>query len=456
LLLQIGDEAQLLYPGGDMSEAEIRTEIESALKRVAPGFLKTVGLWTPPAEPVPDAFGNMVQPISSWQLLQEQLAQNYTVKTVDLSSGRVPGDVDVLVVLAPQGMTDEQRFAIDQYLMRGGALVVAAGNYILSPQQFGGGIIMDLVQDGLREMLEGYGVSVAEGMVLDTRNQPFPVQVQRNVGGLNVVEIQQVDYPYFVDVRRDGMASDSPIVANLPAITLNWVSALEIDPEKTQDLEVETLLESTDKSWLRTATDVQPNQAMYPGLGFPVEGEQKARPLAVSLYGSFESYYKDRPSPFQESGTEGEPETGAEADTASQEEETTPVLGTIEQSPESSRLVVIGSAEFIDDVVLDLSASLSADRYLLNLQFMQNVVDWSVEDQDLLAIRSRGTFTRLLKPLEEGEQSFWEVLNYGVALLAVIAIGVVWNLRRRSEAPMPLVEADLTTQTRSAESGGEA
>jgi ABC-2 type transport system permease protein len=456
LLLQIGDEAQLLYPGGDMSEAEIRTEIESALKRAAPGFLKTVGLWTPPAEPVTDAFGNMVQPISSWQLLQEQLAQNYMVKTVDLSSGRVPGDVDVLVVMAPQGMTDKERFAIDQYLMRGGALVVAAGNYMLSPQQFGGGIIMDLVQDSLREMLEGYGVKVEEAMVLDTRNQPFPVQVQRNVGGLNVVEIQQVDYPYFVDVRRDGMASDSPIVANLPAITLNWVSPLEIDPEKTQDLEVEALLEATDESWLRTATDVQPNQTLYPGLGFAVEGEQKARPLAVSLHGSFESYFKDRPSPFQESGTEGEPGVGAGADTASLEEETTPVLGTIEQSPESSRLVVIGSAEFIDDVVLDLSASLSADRYLLNLQFMQNVVDWSVEDQDLLAIRSRGTFTRLLKPLEEGEQSFWEVLNYGVALLAVIAIGVVWNLRRRSEAPMPLVEADLTTQARSVESGGEA
>jgi ABC-2 type transport system permease protein len=317
---------------------------------------------------------------------------------------------------------------------------------------------MDLVQDGLQEMLEGYGVSVAEGMVLDTRNQPFPVQVQRNVGGLSVVEIQQVDYPYFVDVRRDGMASDSPIVANLPAITLNWVSPLEIDPEKAQDLEVETLLESTDKSWVRTAMDVQPNQAIYPGLGFPVEGEQRVRPLAVSLHGSFESYFKDRPSPFQESGTEGEgePEAGEGVDTASQEEETTPILGTIEQSPESSRLVVIGSAEFIDDVVLDLSASLSADRYLLNLQFMQNVVDWSVEDQDLLAIRSRGAFTRLLKPLEEGEQSFWEVLNYGVALLVVIAIGVVWNLRRRSEAPMPLVEADLTTHTRSAESGGEA
>jgi ABC-2 type transport system permease protein len=339
--------------------------------------------------------------------------------------------------------------------MRGGAVVAVAGNYMISPQQLGGGITMDLVQDGLQEMLASYGVNVEEAMVLDTRNQPFPVQVQRNVGGLSVVEIQQVDYPYFVDVRQDGMESDSPIVANLPAVTLNWVSPLEIDPEKTQGLKAETLLTSTDESWLRTATDVQPNLGFYPGVGFAVEGEQKSRPLAVSLQGSFESYFKDHPSPFQESGTEGEAEVEAAAEAPS-EEETAPVLGTIEQSPESSRLVVIGSAEFIDDVVLDLSSSLSADMYLLNLQFMQNVVDWSVEDQDLLAIRSRGAYTRLLEPLEEGEQSFWEWLNYGVALLAVIAIGAVWNLRRRSEAPMPLVESTSLPQTNLSESGGEA
>ncbi len=65
-------------------------------------------------------------------------------------------------------------------------------------------------------------------------------------------------------------------------------------------------------------------------------------------------------------------------------------------------------------------------------------MDWSVEDEDLLSIRSRGTYARLLKPLEKKEQSLWEALNYAVALLAVAAIGVVWSVRRRSEAPMSL------------------
>jgi len=433
LLLQIGDEKQMLYPTGDMSEADLRTEIEAMLKRAAPGFLKTVGLWHPSTEPIQSAYGGTVQPISSWQLVSQQLAQNYTVKSVDLSSGRVPGDVDVLVVIAPQSLGDKERFAIDQYLMRGGAVVVAAGNYILSPEQYGGSPMLEAVKDGLKEMLAYYGVEVGDTVVMDPRNEPFPVQVQRTVAGMSVLEYRQIPYPFFVDVRQDSMARESPIVANLSAVTLQWASPLEVNAEKNQNRKVVTLLQSSNSSWLRTSTDTQPDLQTYPSLGFPVEGEQKARPLAVSIRGSFESYFKGKPSPFQ-AGTEpsqGEGETQTAA------------LGTIEVSPESSRLVVVGSAEFVDDVVLEISRSFSQDRYLLNLQFLQNAVDWSVEDEDLLSIRSRGTYARLLKPLEKDEQSFWEGLNYALALLALIGIGVVWNVRQRSEEPMVLSDQGI-------------
>jgi ABC-2 type transport system permease protein len=456
LLMEIEGEPRVLYPGPDMSEADLRAELEAALKRAAPGFLKTVGLWHPSEEPVPDAFGGMSQPISSWQMVQEQLRQSYTVKTVDLSSGRVPGDVDVLLVLAPQGMTDKERFAIDQYLMRGGAVVLAAGNYILSPQQFGGNLLIEAVEDGLKEMLAHYGVTVGDSLVMDSRSEPFPVQVQRSVAGMTVIEYQQIPFPFFVDVRRDSMAAESPIVANLPAVTLHWASPVEVDAAKTEDKDVVTLLQSTDASWLRTSTAVQPDLNAHPELGFPVEGEQQARVLAVSLRGSFESYFKNRPSPFLEGEAEGEEGegTGGTEEAATGEGEEELVLGTVEVSPESSRLVVIASAEFVDDAVLQISSNLSQDRYLNNLQFLQNSVDWSVEDEDLLSIRSRGTYARLLKPMEKSEQSFWEGLNYALALLAVVGIGVVWNVRQRSEEPMPLVDVEAGS-TQDAGQGGE-
>lgn len=424
LILQIGSKGQLLYPSGDMSEADIRTEIESALKRAAPGFLKTVGVWLPQLGPVQDPFtGSINQPLSSWNLLREQLSQNYTVKQPDLSSGRVPGDVDVLVVVAPQDMSDKERFAIDQYLMRGGAVIVAAGNYLLSQQQFPGGLTMEQVTDGLQEMLASYGVQIENSMVLDPRNEPFPVQVARKAGSMQVIEIQQVNYPYFVDVRPDSMDKQSPIVANLPAVTLQWASPLSLDQEKMQGRQVSILLQSTAQSWLRDSLNIQPQPDLYPEYGFPVEGEQAARPLAVALRGSFDSFFKGKASPFQ---------TEITATTSITE----PVLGTIETSPESARLVVIGSAEFIDDAVLNISSRLFSDRYLNNLQFVQNAVDWSAEDEDLLSIRSRGTYARLLKPLDQGDQQMWEGLNYAFALVAVVAIGVVWNVRRRKETPL--------------------
>ncbi len=93
----------------------------------------------------------------------------------------------------------------------------------------------------------------------------------------------------------------------------------------------------------------------------------------------------------------------------------------------------------MDDIVFELSSSLTQDRYLNSLQLLQNCVAWCTEDLDLLSIRSRGTQTRVLAPLTERQQSFWEGANYAVALLALVVIGIVWNSRRRNEEPMELL-----------------
>ena len=98
----------------------------------------------------------------------------------------------------------------------------------------------------------------------------------------------------------------------------------------------------------------------------------------------------------------------------------------------------MGSSEFLDDLILQLSSRLTQNRYLDNLQFMQNAVDWSVEDTDLLTIRSRGTATHVLNPLDQREQSTWEIVNYAIALAALIGIGVLWYTRRRNEQPIEL------------------
>ncbi len=431
MILQIGDEAQLLFPSGDLSEAEIRTSIESALKRASSGFLKVVGLWTPPDIPTPDPFGQPQPSFKQYSVIAEQLRRDYNVRNVDLSTGQTPSGIDVLVVIAPQGMTDQERYAVDQFLMRGGAVVVAAGNYMLNPDPFTGNLGVQLVEGGLGEMLESYGVTVEQALVLDPQNEPFPIQIARNLGDLQVREIQAIDYPFFVDVRPDGMDRESPILANLPAVTVNWASPVVVDETKNAERQVTTLLKSSPGSWLRTNPDIQPDLERYPQLGFPVEGEPQTYPLAVSVQGVFDSYFKDKPLPLAE--------PDADTDSTAQPTDQQTTIGTIETSPETARLVVIGSAEFLNDIVFDLSASLTRDRYLNSLQFMQNTVDWSVEDLDLLTIRSRGTSARVLVPLTDSQQSFWEGVNYVLALLALIGIGLIWRTQQRNEQPMELV-----------------
>ncbi len=433
MVLDAGNQPQLLFPSGDLSEADIRTAIESSLKRSSSGFLKVVGLWAPADTPMPNALGQPQPGFKRYNTIAEQLRQDYTVRQVDLSNGQVPVDLDVLLVLAPQGMTDKERYAIDQYLMRGGSVIVAAGNYVLNLDQFTGALGVQPIEDGLRDMLAAYGITVEQSLVMDPQNEPFPVQVARNLGGLQVREIQAVNYPFFVDIRPDGMDRTSPVLANLPAVTMNWGSPITINQEKNTGREVTTLLQSSSASWLRTDTNIQPDLETYPDLGFPIEGEQKSYPLAVSVQGVFNSYFKDKTSPLLEpAAEEGAGEPVLETKEAQN-------IGVIESSPDTARLMVIGSAEFLNDIVFDLSASLTHERYLNSLQFAQNTVDWSVEDLDLLTIRSRGTSSRVLNPLTKQDQTFWEVANYILALLALLGLGIIWRVRQHNEQAMELL-----------------
>lgn len=439
MLLEMNGKLQAIYPSGELTNATVRTAIESALKRGSPGFLRVVGLWTPPAIPTTNAFGQQQEPIATWQLLQQQLQAEYEVRPVDLTSGRTPDELDMLLLIAPQNMSDKERFAVDQYLMRGGAVVVAAGNYNMAPDMFTGQLGLQPITGNLREMLLHYGVDVQESIVMDPQNQPFPVAVNRDAGnGLVVQEIQALDYPFFVDVRGDGMAQNNPMVSSLPAVTLNWASPIRLVEDGSSGREATVLLQSSPEAWSTTDTNIQPDFDLYPDLGFAPATERAVYPLAVSVQGTFSSFFSGKATPWEEEAQN--PPQPAEG-TAPEISE--PPAGVVESSADTARLIVVSSAEFVTDLVMDLSRNLSPDLYLNNLLFVQNMVDWSVEDLDLLTIRTRGDNVRVLIPLTPEEQSTWELVNYAIALLALLVVAGIWRWRRSHETPMDLSRTDL-------------
>ena len=97
----------------------------------------------------------------------------------------------------------------------------------------------------------------------------------------------------------------------------------------------------------------------------------------------------------------------------------------IEKSPESGRIILIASNEFLTDQTLQISRAIGSTRFLNSLQLVENTIDWSLEDRGLLSIRSRGHFTRTLYPMEADTRVFFEYLNYGLIVLGLFVVFVI-------------------------------
>ena len=187
------------------------------------------------------------------------------------------------------------------------------------------------------------------------------------------------DYPYFVDVRDDSLNQDVGFTAAVPQVTMAWSSPIEVDEELNAERTVTTLMRSSAASWRSTSTDITPSLDLSREVVYTPEGEQKANTLAVMVEGRFQSFFDTSPLAEDESEPSALEEDGAEAEDA-EEAEDVDTLGTvttlIDKSPESARLIVIGSASFVADQTVRMIGSADGMIYVNSNQLMANLVDW--------------------------------------------------------------------------------
>jgi ABC-2 type transport system permease protein len=291
------------------------------------------------------------------------------------------------------------------------------------------------VKSGLEDWLAGYGLSYGKGLVMDRRSGALPIPIERNVGGMPVREVVLAKYPYIVDVRGGGLNANSPITSSLGQIDVPWGAALVADSARNQGRKVTPLLQSSDLSWVSDSTDLMPDYRTYPGEGFAIGKPAGPQVLAMMVEGQFDSMFKGKPSPLlaASSSPEANPAASARAAEAKQDppaagQNAAPLDRVIQHSPVSSRLVMLGSSAMLSDQAIGLISDVLGTQYTQPAVFVQNIADWSLEDQGLLAIRGRGHFARTLVPLSRQAQSFWEYLNYALVLGG---LGLIWILNRR-------------------------
>lgn len=433
MLLKQGDQRVLVPLPQSLTKADLKRNIKSALEHFATGLLKTIAVYTPSSGP--SYYGRQM---AQYQTLLTKLRQNAAVRKTDLSSGQVPAATDLLLVLSPWELSDKQLFAIDQFLMSGGTVAIAASTFdvSLSPTS---GLTARQRPTGLEDWLAAKGIDIADTLVLDPQNIALPIPVERTVAGIRIREIRMVDYPYLVDIRPSGMPANSLITAGVEQVTMTWASPLQIDAQANKDRKVIRLLQSSPAAWTSDSPLIAPNFKRYPSTGFPTGKNHGRKLLAVVIQGRFQSYFKDKPSPLledkqDESGDDSENASGTkEADVAKENTETT-ITAVIEHSPASARLILFGSSSFLSDAALNLVSGGIRAQYLNPVLLVQNAIDWSLGDPALLAIRGHSHFSRLLEPLSEDAQRFWEYLNYAMGFggLAIV-FGVHRVARRRRE-----------------------
>jgi ABC-2 type transport system permease protein len=429
LVVEVGDQVERILPRGELTEADLRTALEAAIRRGTPGQLRKVLLVTEePVQPPPNPeLPPQMQPPPKrpdYQGLEELLGENYEIARTELREGDVPDDVDVLVLAKPGSLDDRQQYALDQYLMRGGTIVALAGRYRIEPARQSLAAKQEAAP--VFDLLERWGVTVRDALVMGDDVASFPLPVQQRLGGMTLQRIELVPYPFFPDLRGESLNDDHAALSAIHSVTMPWSSPLLVT-EPLDGRNVTWLVRTGPLASVRDGGKIDPDSVSSAGPTWTPGTEAGVQTLGTLIVGRFPSAFAQRPNPNDEGATG--PDTSGR---------------TLDKSIADGRLVVLGSSELVSDIMLALAQQTQAQEHAGNLQLMFNLVDWATEDTDLLSIRTAGAFARTLRPLEDAERTAIEVRTWGAIFLPVVVVLGLVRFRRRNVQPLPLAPVEST------------
>ena len=420
------DGTVVQIPLGDFTAANFELALESGIKRFASGFTKTVALVAPRVDPQMARFGIGGPRFSE---LERTLGTDLNIRREDLSDGGVDSEADVLLLVSPRELDDSQLFAVDQFLMRGGTVIAATSPFSASLSR--DRLSLERVNGGLADWLQHHGLQIDEKLVMDPQNSAFPLPVTRQVGSLQFQEMRMIDYPYFADLRGVGLSEENPITRSLNQLNMAWSSPISVDPEKNAEREIIELLHSSEGAWLSSSLNIMPRiDAAGRSIAYTPSGERGRYLLGAISQGRFESFFADKESPLLATAEPTDEKDGDEA----QAENENVISGVIARSPESARIILFASSDFLNDHVMQLAGANTGSEYLGSLQLVANTIDWSLEDQNLLSIRSRGHFSRTLPSMGQQQRLFWETGNYVLAIVILLSLAMTQRYYRQKKA----------------------
>lgn len=379
----------------------IEYELATGIQRIADINRKRIGLLQGHGE---------LDSLSIYWFVRDFI-ESYDIEPVYLKDEQEIKDYDAIIMAKPTEMfSREDKYKIDQYIMRGGKAVFMLDALGVDMTQAGGAGTFAMPYDlDLDDLFFRYGVRFEKNVVLDVQNfGRYPV-ITDNSG-----TITNLRWPYFFGASQ---FSDHPITKNLDAVYLRFAGSLDTVASKG--------IRKTPLAFTSAYTKIfnAPAPVSFEAIAAETDpsiyqGGQQV--WAYLLEGRFSSNFKNRVLP-----KDGVKTTNFK-----------------DESPHT-KILVISDGDIIRNEIqrgqpLDLGLNPFAQgaekRVFANKDLLSNSLAYLIDDNGLISARNKEIKLRPLDRLKVREEKLkWQLINLALPIVLIVLFGVLrdWVRRRK-------------------------
>ncbi len=372
------DRKQTIPTVAPQRERLLEYDLARAIARVGIAEKPTIGLMAGmPVMGTP--FNPFTRQGSEPWVLATELKRDFNVKEVNATAKEIDKDIGVLLVIHPRDLPDATEYALDQFVMRGGKLIVFAdplAYFDQQPSPMPGVPQGPGTSSNLPKLFKAWGLEMNPGKVI--------ADVTYASGG------GQRYTPTVLSLNRSAFDRNDIVTSQIETLLYAFGGAFESKP--VDGLKKVDLVKSSKTSMFvdNIVASVSGEAAMK---GFVASG--KEHPLAVRITGKFKSAYPD-----------GRPKDDTPAKDAKGPKPEAPAPHLAASSGETSVIAVADVDMLNDGAAVDVQDVFGRKVVVPsngNLAFAQSMVEQFASGDTLIGLASRTSAFRPLTVVREME-----------------------------------------------------
>lgn len=210
---------------------EVEADISRILSVVAQNKEPVIGIISPFFRVADEK--NPLRYAKNFPFVKQLLNKGYKVVSLNATTPYIPENIDTLLLFYPINTSENVIYAMDQYLMRGGSIIIVLDAF--SEARFNDEGSLERYNSGLNEFLDNMGIKYSESVLVGDNKNAREFELDR----------QKIVYPLWpvISVSKD---KNSIIARGLNNLYFNYSGYF--DYVSVENLKTEVLLETSNDS----------------------------------------------------------------------------------------------------------------------------------------------------------------------------------------------------------------